>query len=120
MKLSKSKRQHIRKKAAQHQEQLTLMEISVDELLETVEELEDAQDELKSKRKHERTLMAAIDNLNSAIVNLTLAVDNAVAALGTPTTGVPEADVQAAADAVTAQTTRLVTATPTTPAPPPS
>lgn len=51
-----------------------------------------------------------IQNLTSAIAGLTAAIDSVEAKLNTPPppAGVPEADVQAAADAVKAQTDRLV------------
>lgn len=48
--------------------------------------------------------MAAIDNLKGAVDKLTASVDALVAK---PTGGVPEADVQAAADAVAAQADRV-------------
>lgn len=54
--------------------------------------------------------MAAIDNLAGAVEKLTASVDRAVEKLGQPS-GVPEADVQAAADAVAAQADRLDSAT---------
>lgn len=48
--------------------------------------------------------MAALDNLNTAIANLTTAVANIPQSTGTPVGGATEAQVQTAADAVTAQT----------------
>ena len=62
-----------------------------------------------------RKLMAAIDNLNSNIVALTTAVSN----LPAPATGgATETQVQSAADAVAAQTARIVAfETPATPPP---
>lgn len=47
----------------------------------------------------------AIENLTAAVSKLTSSVDAAVAKLNTP--NVPEADVQAAADAVNIQSARL-------------
>lgn len=118
MKLSKSKRQHLRKCADEHSQKFLELNFPVDELLDFVDSLQCDHDDLKSKLTTERKLVAALSNLQIAITNLTTAVDNAVTALGAPpVTGVPEADVQAAADAVTVQTGRLVTATPPPPAP---
>lgn len=51
--------------------------------------------------------MAAIDNLTGAIQVLTVSVDKAVAKINTGTGGVPEASVQAAADAVAAEAAKL-------------
>jgi len=48
--------------------------------------------------------MAALDNLRGAIDKLTASVD---ALAAKPTGGVPEADVQSAADAVAAQADRI-------------
>lgn len=70
--------------------------------------------ELTKEKKH---MAKSLDNLTAAIGKLTTSVDAAVAKLGTPPTGVPEADVQAAADAVNAQSARLDTAVSPTPPP---
>ena len=59
----------------------------------------------------------SIDNLTAAVSRLTTSVDAAVAKLGT--TGVPEADVQAAADTVNAQSARLDAAVNPPPTPTP-
>lgn len=58
-------------------------------------------------------IMSAINNLTSAVSRLTSGVDAVAAVLAAGATtppGVPEADVQAAADAVNAQAARLETA----------
>lgn len=54
-------------------------------------------------------LMAELENLNESVVKLTASVDAAVAKLGQPAppAGVDPAAVQAAADAVNAQSARL-------------
>jgi tripartite-type tricarboxylate transporter receptor subunit TctC len=67
---------------------------------------------LNRERIERRILMAAIDTLNENIIALTAAVDRVLAAPA----GVPEAQVQAAADAVAVQTARLPAA-PVVPAP---
>ena len=56
--------------------------------------------------------MSALETLSHAIANLTAAIDNAVKPHAT------DAQVQAAADAIAAQTTRLNTANGTTPVAP--
>lgn len=58
--------------------------------------------------------MAALENLSNAVVALTQSVDAAVTVLSTPPAAT-EAQVQAAADAVAVQTTRLTSATPPPP-----
>ncbi len=58
--------------------------------------------------------MSALENLTQAITDLTAAVDNAVKPHAT------DAQVQAAADAIAAQTTRLNTANGITPTPAPA
>lgn len=50
-----------------------------------------------------KEIMAALDNLNKSITDLTAAVAN-IPQAGTPTGGATEAQVQAAADEVNAQT----------------
>lgn len=65
--------------------------------------------------KELKNMAISLDNLNAAIVDLTTSVDAVVVALGTP--GVPEVDVQLAADAVVVQTARLNAALPTPPVP---
>jgi hypothetical protein len=63
--------------------------------------------------------MAAIDNLNAAVTALTTAVDAAVTDINTATP--TDTAIQAAADTITAQTTRLNQAvTPPAPAPTPT
>jgi len=56
------------------------------------------------KEKERQPLMSALENLTQAITDLTAAVDNAVKPHAT------DAQVQAAAAAIAAQTTRLNTA----------
>ena len=62
--------------------------------------------------------MTALENINDAIAKLTVSVDKIVAEWTIPTTGVSEADVNAAADAVNVQVARLDALT--TPPPPPN
>ena len=59
----------------------------------------------------------SLDNLNAAIQANTDAINAAVAAGIGGATGVPEADVQKAADTIAASTAILVAATPVTPPP---
>jgi hypothetical protein len=59
--------------------------------------------------KQLQIMAKAIENLTDAVNKLTVSVDAAVAKIGAP--GVPEADVQAAADAVNLQTAKLDSAT---------
>lgn len=75
-----------------------------------------------TKHDLERTkeqIMAAIDNLNTAVTALTVSVDAAVAKLGTVPGGATDAQVQAAADAVTAQSVKLDSAVTPPPVPAP-
>jgi len=65
-----------------------------------------------------RQIMTALENINDAIAKLTVSVDKIVAEWAIPTTGVPEADVNAAAEAVNAQVARLDALT--APQPPPN
>lgn len=60
----------------------------------------------------------SLDNLNAAIQANTNAINAAVAAGIGGATGVPEADVQKAADTIAASTAILVAATPVPPPPP--
>lgn len=118
MSLPKSKRHHLRKRADENRAQLQQMGFDLDILLDALEACETDRDDLKRQIKIERIFMSALANLTSAIGSLTVAVDNITAAISTPPTGVPEADVQNAADAVAVQTARLVAATPVPPPPP--
>jgi len=60
------------------------------------------------KNQNERKLMSALENLTAAITKLQSSVDAAVTIIGTPHP--TDAQVQAAADAVNAQSDRLDTA----------
>lgn len=65
--------------------------------------------------KELKNMAVSLDNLNAAIVDLTAAVDAVIVVIGTP--GVPEVDVQLAADAVLVQTARINAVLPTPPVP---
>jgi hypothetical protein len=67
------------------------------------------------KTKSTKIIMKAIENLTQSVSALTTAVDGVVAVLSNPPV-TNDTDIQAAADAVTAQTARL-TAAVTPPAP---
>jgi len=69
--------------------------------------------------KNQRKIMSALDSLNAAVTRLQASVDAAVTVLNTPHP--TDAAVQAAADAVNAQSDRLDNAVnPPAPVPPPS
>lgn len=70
-----------------------------------------AREQLELERH--RQIMSALENLNESITKLTASVDRVIVAFGT---AVPEASVQAAADAVNAQVVKLDAIAP----PPPS
>jgi len=77
--------------------------------------------ENRNEERHKQT-MAALQNLTDAVTGLTKTVDAAVTEITTP--HVNDAQAQAAADAVNAQSSRLTTAiasvNPTPPAPTPA
>lgn len=64
--------------------------------------------------ENQKTIMAAIDNLNEALQRLAKATDSAVTVLNTPHP--TEEAIQAAADLVNAQSQRLETASAPAPA----
>ena len=61
----------------------------------------------------------SLDSLNTGITDLTATIDKAIAAGIGGATGVPEADVQTAADNVVALNTKLAAAIPAPPPPTP-
>ena len=61
----------------------------------------------------------SLDSLNTGITDLTATIDKAIAAGIGGATGVPEADVQTAADNVVALNTKLTAAIPAPPPPTP-
>lgn len=65
--------------------------------------------------KELKNMAISLDNLNAAVVDLTLAVDAVIGVIGNP--GVPEVDVQLAADLIVLQTARINAALPTPPVP---
>jgi hypothetical protein len=73
---------------------------------------------LKQLAQEIKHMAIALDNLNAAIQANTNAINAAVAAGIGGATGVPEADVQKAADTIAASTAILVAATPAPPPPP--
>lgn len=66
-----------------------------------------------------KNMAKSLDALNTAVTDLSATVDKAIAAGIGGATGVPEADVQAAADNITALNTKLTAAIPAPPAPTP-
>lgn len=61
--------------------------------------------------------MKSLDNLNAAVTELTATVDKAIAAGIGGATGVPEADVQTAADNIVTLNAKLTAAIPAPPTP---
>jgi hypothetical protein len=69
-------------------------------------------DEFRALRREIKLVSLALDNLNKAVSDNTAAINAAIAAGIGGATGVPEADVQKATDAINASTATLVAATP--------
>jgi seryl-tRNA synthetase len=74
---------------------------------------------IREHTKELKNMSQALSNLNAAITDLSATVDKAIAAGIGGSTGVPEAEVQAAADNIATLNSKLTAAIPVPPPPTP-